>query len=230
MQVFTRDEFEQAEKICLQRGRWGNADVWRVALCGHWVVKDFRRRRFCVRCIFGAWMVFREHRVLRKLAGITAIPEEVFKLDRYALCESFGEGQPLNQLGIGVAQLQFFERLETAVQAMHAAGVVHLDLRNAGNILMCTRQQPLLIDFQSAMYIGWMPAVIRRRLQWIDLSGVYKHWARLLPDTLGEERERVLLWQLRNRKWWRIRGYRLSPVHRSLKKYERELLKKYSES
>ena len=70
---------------------------------------------------------------------------------------------------------------------------------------------------------------VGRCLVWVDLSGVYKHWARLAPETMGEERERILVWQLKNRKWWRIRGYRLSPRQRDLKEYEKELLARYGE-
>jgi hypothetical protein len=46
---------------------------------------------------------------------------------------------------------------------------------------------------------------------------------------MGEERERILVWQLKNRKWWRIRGYRLSPRQRDLKEYEKEVLARYGE-
>jgi len=230
MQVFTRAEFEQAERLCLQRGRWGNADVWRVSLRGEWVVKDFRPRAWCFRCLFGAWLAAHECRFLKALANVLEYGERVFLVDRYAFAEPFFEGRALRCMKPGEAAVPFFERVEAIVRAMHGEGVVHLDLRNGGNILMDSGGAPRLLDFQSAVFTRWLPRAIRRRLEWIDLSGVYKHWARLAPQTMGEERERILLWQVRNRKWWRIRGYRLSPIHRPLKPFERDLLRKYNES
>jgi len=230
MQAFTREEFEQAERLCLQRGRWGNADVWRVSLRGAWAVKDFSRRARFFRCVFGVWLVAREYRIVKALDGVFATGDGAFHLDRYAFAEPFFEGRPLRRMKPGDAGVPFFERLEAAVRGMHAKGVVHLDLRNGGNILMDLDGTPRVLDFQSAIGTRWLPGAIRQRLEWIDLSGVYKHWARLAPQTMGEARERILLWQVRNRKWWRVRGYRFSPIQRSLKPFEHELLRKYNES
>ncbi len=227
MRAFTRSEFEQAERECLHRGRWGNADVWRVGLRGQWVVKDFRKFVVPLRWTFGVWMAWREYRVLQRLAGSPGIPGASFLMDRFAMCESFFAGRPLRAVAAGEIPPSFFESLEAAVQAMHARGIVHLDLRNAGNILVDAAGKPVLLDFQSAMGSRWLPGPWRRRLEWVDLSGVYKHWLRLAPGTMGEARERVLLWQVRNRKWWRIRGYRFSLSQRSLKARERALLDKY---
>jgi len=221
---------EQGVRTCLHRGKWGNADVWRVEMQGLWVVKDFSARAALVRWTLGVCLVCRELCILRKLDGLKGIPEGVSRVDRFALCERYIEGCPLRALGAGEAPVSFFERLEGAVQAMHARGIVHLDLRNGGNILMDASETPWLLDFQSAISVRWLPGPLRRRLEWIDLSGIYKHWARVAPDTQGEARERVLIWLMRHRKWWRFRGYRLSLGQRRLKTHERLLLAKYEKT
>jgi len=52
--------------------------------------------------------------------------------------------------------------------------------------------------------------------------------ARLAPESLGAPREKILLWQLRVRKWWRFRGYKVVMLRqRPLKKFEAALLRKY---
>lgn len=229
MKAFTRAEFEQAEGVCLQRGKWGNADVWRILDGGGWVVKDFRPRAWWFRVGAGRLLAWREYRTIKALAGVVKAAEYLFMLDRYAVVERFFEGIPLSRAVSGQVPVVFFERLEAEVKAMHRRGIVHLDLRNGGNILLDSENEPVLIDFQSALRTGWLPRQWRRCLEWVDLSGVYKHWARLAPETMGEERERILVWQLKNRKWWRIRGYRLSPRQRDLKEYEKELLARYGE-
>jgi hypothetical protein len=226
--MFTRNLFERVARTCLHHGRWCNADVWRVDVIGvPWVIKDFRTCVALWRWTGGAWMIRRELRVLRTLDGLPGIPAGAFRMDRFALGERFVEGSPLRSLSAGDVPVAFFERLEAMVQAMHARGIAHLDLRNAGNILMDAAGEPMLLDFPSAINIRWMPGPLRKRMEWIDLSGIYKHWMRLAPGTMGEAREGVLLWQLRNRKWWRIRGYRFSLSQRALKQQERELLAKY---
>jgi len=227
VRAFTRSEFEHAERSALHRGRWGNADVWRVSLRGEWVVKDFRKFAAPLRWTWGVWLARREWLVLLKLNGLPGIPEQAFLMDRLALGERYVEGRPLRAVAAGQVPSPFFERLEAVVRAMHARGVAHLDLRNAGNILMDAAGEPVLLDFQSAVSTARLPGPLRRRLEWIDLSGIYKHWMRLAPGTLGEARERVLLWQVRNRKWWRIRGYRFSMSQRALKTHELAVLAKY---
>jgi hypothetical protein len=75
-----------------------------------------------------------------------------------------------------------------------------------------------------------MPTCLRNLLERIDLSGIYKHWARLAPESLGTSREKILLWQLRVRKWWRFRGYKIIMVRqRPLKEFEAKLLRKYED-
>jgi hypothetical protein len=230
-QVFTRNGFDGGARDKLRHGRWCNADVWRVEAGGApWVVKDFRKCAAPLRWTWGVWIVRRELRVLRKLNGLPGIPAGAFRMDRFALGERFIEGSPLRALTAGRVPVSFFERLEAIVREMHGRGIAHLDLRNAGNILMDASGTPMLLDFQSAVDTRWLPGLLRKRLEWIDLSGIYKHWMRLAPGTMGETRERVLLWQLRNRGWWRIRGYRFSLGQRELKIHERELLAKYGES
>jgi hypothetical protein len=229
--VFTRNAFERGERNRLRQGRWANADVWRVDVGGvSWVVKDFRTRAALWRWTWGIAIIRHELHVLRKLNGMPGIPAGAFRMDRFALAERYVEGSPLRALAAGHVPVSFFERLEALVRAMHARGYAHLDLRNAGNILRDAGGAPVLLDFQSAIATRWMPGLLRKRMEWIDLSGIYKHWMRLAPGTMGETREHVLLWQLRHRGWWRLRGYRFWLSQRELKPHERELLAKYGES
>ena len=75
-----------------------------------------------------------------------------------------------------------------------------------------------------------MPTCLRKLLERLDLSGIYKHWAQLAPESLGTSREKILLWQLRVRKWWRFRGYKIIMVRqRPLKEFEAKLLRKYED-
>lgn len=206
---FTREQFERARGEVLSRGRWANAVLF---LYRHgdrlWVVKDFRPRAFALRNTAGRVLVRREVRALQRLAGVAGVPSGVFRLDAHALAYHFVPGTPLAHTDLGVRARDFFLALERLVQEMHAiGGFLHLDVRNARNVLVSERGEPLLLDFQSHLSTRRMPARMRRWLERFDLAGIYKHWARRSPETMDEGRARLLAEMNRWRRLWPLRGY-----------------------
>lgn len=228
--AFTRAEFDALPREVLHEGRFFNATVSRVSFRGgDWVVKDFRTRVWLCRWFYGWWTVWHECRVVRRLRGIDGVPEDAFRLDRYAWVCRFITGEQLRAMETEHEWGSFFEKLEAVVEEIHQRGVVHLDLRNARNILVGLRNEPYVLDFQSAFFTGWMPPSIREALEKIDLSGVYKHWLKRAPESLGAASEAVIAWHLRNRRWWRLRGYQ-RPGLRPLTEVENEFLERHSEA
>ncbi len=177
----------------LSRGRAANADVRLLAIDGQrWVVKDFSACPWFIRNSLGRWMIGRELRALQRLDGIAGIPEGARRIDRYAFSYHFIEARPLAKVPAAELSPAFFLAYEKLVRQMHERGLVHLDLRNSGNVLVSPDFQPILIDFQSWLALPrWWPA-LARYLQKIDLSGVYKFWTRCLPGTMDAERQAVL--------------------------------------
>jgi RIO-like serine/threonine protein kinase len=207
--AFTRAQFARAPGELLSRGRWANAVL---TLHRHgdatWVVKDFRPRSFLLRNTIGRFLVRREVRVLRRLAGLQGVAQDAFRLDAHALAYRFVPGVTLNQADLGARAPQFFAALERLLQQVHVrAGVLHLDVRNARNVLVSERGDPVLLDFQSHLSTRWMPDGMRRFAERFDLAGVYKHWARRSPESFDEERARVLARMNRWRRLWPLRGY-----------------------
>ena len=97
--------------------------------------------------------------------------------------------------------------LEALLRQVHARGLVHLDTRGGGNLLIGPDGSPGIIDFQAALSTRWMPRSLRRWLEDMDMSGVYKKWQRWQPDTLGAARLESLDRLNRWRRWWFLRGY-----------------------
>lgn len=206
---FTRAQFERAPGEMLSRGRWANA-VLTIHRHGNalWVVKDFRPRAFALRNTAGRFLVRREVRVLRRLAGLAGVADAAFRLDAHALAYRYVPGVPLNQADLGARAPEYFAALERLLQQVHAVGgILHLDVRNARNVLVSERGEPFLLDFQSHLSTRWLPARMRRWAERFDLAGVYKHWARRSPETLGETRARLLAEMNRWRRLWVLRGY-----------------------
>jgi RIO-like serine/threonine protein kinase len=206
---FTRAEFEQGERRPLSEGRWANAVLYRFERGGRsWVVKDFASRSFMVRNLIGRLLVRREHRWLRRVDGITAAPRDAFRLDAHALAYRFVPGRSLRLTAGSELAPGFFPALEQSLRQMHSqARVVHLDLRNAHNILVTDAGEPLLLDFQSCLGTRLLPPPLRRFAERIDLAAIYKHWTRRSPGTLGPERAAALARMNLLRPLWVLRGY-----------------------
>lgn len=190
----------------LRDGRWANARVFRAELAGRrWVVKDFAPRAWWVRNGIGRWFVRRELAMLRRLDGIDGVPPDAFRLDAHALAFGYVDGQNYGKAPVEVPA--YFIALEALLRAIHARGVVHLDNRGSGNVLVRPDGSPVLIDFQSALATGWTPAPLRRLLEAVDLTGVYKKWQQADAASMGAARLALLARVNRWRHWWVLRGY-----------------------
>lgn len=211
-QPFSRADLERGALEPLSEGRWANAVLYRFESGGApWVVKDFRSRSWAVRNLIGRLLIRREARALVRLAGRPTTPQAPFRVDPYALAYRFLDGINLRD-GRARPGPGFFPDLEQAVRDMHVTGrLVHLDLRNAGNILVTAAGAPVLLDFQSHLRTRWMPGPLRRFVERIDLAAVYKHWAARSPGTMGPERTAALERMNRLRPLWALRGYIGSP-------------------
>jgi hypothetical protein len=206
--AFTRAQLASAERVLLRDGRFANARVEKLRIDGaEWIVKDFGSRSFAVRHTVGRLLLGRELRALQRLQGIDGIPSDAFRVDAFAIAARFVPGRALASLKKPQVSTNYLLALEALLQQVHARGLVHLDTRGGGNLLLRPDGSPGIIDFQAALSTRWMPAALRRWFEAMDLSGVYKKWQRWQPDTLGEQRlasfERLNRW----RRWWFLRGY-----------------------
>lgn len=208
MARFDRPTFDRAPRALLRDGRWANARVSLVDLAGRrWVVKDFAPRAWWVRNTIGRLFVRRELAVLRRLQDIDGVPPEAFRLDAHALASGYIEGETLGKVDADRQTPEYFVALEALMRAIHARGVVHLDNRGTGNVLMRPDGSPALIDFQSALSTRWMPATWRGFVEAIDLSGVYKKWLARDAASMGNERLQLVERMSRWRRLWVLRGY-----------------------
>jgi len=205
----SRRELEAGRREQLGEGRWANVVRCRIGHGGSvWVFKDFRPRSFLARNLLGRFLLAREIRGLRRFAGIEAQPREALRVDEFSLAYRFLPGRSLRKVHGAQLGADFFPALERTVQRMHArVGIVHLDLRNAENILVTEEGAPALLDFQSHMSTRWMPGPLRRFAQEVDFAAIYKHWAKLSPETLGTARAALLARMNRLRPFWVLSGW-----------------------
>lgn len=215
-----------ARRVLVHSGGPFNARVYRVESSGGdaQMEKDFSECCWLVRNTVGRLLVFRECWILRRLAGTGAVPEGVRRISPFALREDWCEGFTLRDSCCGVHEENppgtrtvegvpqeildappprgFFEALEAGIQAVHARGLVHLDLHNERNVMVAPGYRPVILDWQSALPLAKVP-LLGLALRRIDLAGVYKLWDRFRPGELDDERKALLSRErfLRNHFW-----------------------------
>lgn len=170
--TFTREEFESAPtRQLLRDGRAANAIVWRLQKNGiTWTVKDFSKRSWFVRTFIGPFLIRRELAALSRLKNINGIAGRAFRIDRSAMAVEFLEGDSLERIAPERITVEYLRQLEDLISVMHSRGVVHLDLRGLGNVLVRPDGTPGLIDFQAAMCTNHWPKGLRRILEAMEHS------------------------------------------------------------
>lgn len=162
------------------------------------VGKVSRRKHFCLIPLswLGRLMTRREVGNLRRCEGIRGVPQVLQRTDANSYLYEYIEGSSLDSKP--ALPEDFFERLLSVLQQVHARGLAHLDLHKRGNILLGDDGGAYIIDFQLATYIGQRVLLsrrlsmrLRRRLQAYDIYHLYKHKRRLLPGELTEAEARL---------------------------------------
>lgn len=194
----------------LHKGRFANALVFRYNDGRlNLAIKDFSHCPAPIRATFGRICISRECAALTSLTGLPGITPNVYRLSPLAAAYDYIEGTPLVSLDKKKAKLPpaFFLEMEKRIEAMHARNLVHLDLRNMGNVVVGRDDMPHFIDFQSTISIKNMPAFLSGLLKDIDRSAVCKAWLRRGSEPLPADKVRFLEEFSGKRKFWLLKGY-----------------------
>lgn len=210
---FPSRSFSQEKISVLHKGRFANAIVFRYRDDNlDLVIKDYSHCPMILRQSIGRLFIDREHKNLQRLRGLSALTENSYKLSPIMLAYPYVEGRSLADLRKQKEKLpvEFFQTMEQRVAEMHERGVVHLDLRNMGNILCTAEGEPHFIDFQSAFSVNRVPRRFRNLMKATDISAVYKSWATLCEEPLTKEKRAFLDDFNKMRRFWVLRGYPLA--------------------
>lgn len=197
----------------LHKGRFANAIVFRYQDENlDLVIKDYNHCPWILRNSIGRLFIGREHKNLQRLRGLSVVTGDSYRLSPIMLAYPYIEGRSLAELRKKKEKLPvaFFKKMERGVAEMHERGVVHLDLRNMGNILCTAEGEPHFIDFQSAFSVNRAPRRFRDLLKATDVSAVYKSWSTLCEEPLPSEQRKFLEDFNRMRRFWVLRGYPLA--------------------
>ncbi len=175
------------------------------------VLKTFEFHTPAIRWLLG-WLCRREARLLAMLAAAPRpeeprawLPEGARQWGRWGVLMPKVAGRPIREVRPGELPPDFIRRLESAVAVMHREQVVHLDLKNGGNILVQDGEFPVVLDFAGCIsFRRWwfFGALMTRLLGRVDRAAILKWKRDFFPDTLAPEERRFLERMERMRHWW----------------------------
>ena len=197
----------------IQKGKWGNSDVY---LHEHnskkFVVKTFAHHPAFIRNTIGRLLISREYKALKRLAPCIGTCDNAIRLGKFTLSYKYVAGQNLSSFSRRNKSIDkdFFPNLEKTVTEMHSYGIVHLDTRTGSNVIISEENKPIIIDFQSYLTLDFIPGrYLKNLLKSVDMSGVYKYWIKMSPETLDKSKIEKLATLNKNRKLWFLKGYML---------------------
>ena len=198
-----RKDLEKSS-VSLIKGRFGKPDLNRITLDGQiFMVKDVRERNLFLRWTLGLWLIDKEWKIYCRLNGMKGIPRAFERIDRFAFAMEFIGGK--NLLRGDSLPSSFFSDLKRVLREVHNRGVVHLDLRHKGNILVSEKGEPFLIDFNSSFAFkekGFLRRYFFPLLRWVDDGGLLKLKERVSPSLMMPEEINFLKRFNRVRKLW----------------------------
>ncbi|MBC8369708.1 MAG: hypothetical protein H8E25_06895 [Planctomycetes bacterium] len=164
-------------------------------------------------------VMWREYRIMLRLAGITEVPQVKEVIDRCAFSMTFIAGQPLSEENFAFAPRRIADDLLMLVEKLHQRKVFHLDLRQRQNILLGDGLKVQIIDFGAS----WAPSTIARvllgrLLSNVDRSAALKYLARFAPEQMTVDEAKQLLHSLFLRRIWILSPYRSHGIADTLKR------------
>jgi len=193
------------ESVCLAKGNaFGKPELNRVTVGGHtFIVKDVKRKNLLSRWTLGVWLIQKEWKIYSRLAGIRGIPKAVKRIDRFAFAIEYISGRSIYRGEM--LPSSFFSDLERVLKEVHSRGVVHMDLRHKGNILVSENGEPFLIDFNGSFSFkekGFLRRFLFPLLRRIDYGGFLKLKQRVSSSLMTPEELQFLERFNRLRKLW----------------------------
>ncbi|HEX8463207.1 MAG TPA: RIO1 family regulatory kinase/ATPase [Abditibacterium sp.] len=195
-QVVTRRELEAKTIRVIHEGKGFQSSVFLVDWDGKLAaVKDFSRGPKWFRFFVAPFLVRREVKALKHLDGTPGIPRFFDQIDRLAFAIEFIEGRPVSSIHRGEMPPEVFGRMAQVVEAMHARGVAHGDLKRRSNLLLTPQNEVFVIDFAAAIIArGPLSTKVMRALAEVDDKSLPRLKKFVAPELLTEEDK----WKLEN--------------------------------
>lgn len=178
------------------------------------VLKDFSRRPLLVRILWARPVAAREIHALRRLGGICGVPRIFGTAGPEAFIIELMQAERLPKHGMPPPPETYWADAKRLINAMHARGVAHGDLRRK-NLMIGARGEAVLIDFATALRRRKSPAARSsnfmyercRRIDQITLARIKASYGVAL-DPEEEALIESAPWYLKLGRWFKKNIYR----------------------
>jgi predicted Ser/Thr protein kinase len=155
--ALSRANLSQYVTRTIHEGRGFQSSVFLVEMNGQRAaVKDYSRAPRKFRRFVAPLLISREVKALRALESTPGVPRLVKKIDRLAFAMEFIDGTPIADFEEGALDPQVFPRVQKVIDAIHAKGVSHCDLKRRSNLVVTPEGEIYLVDFAAAV-VGKKP-------------------------------------------------------------------------
>lgn len=173
----------------IHQGKGLQSSVYLVEVGGvRAAIKDFADTPPKFRRFVAPFLVGREIKALKHLDGTPGVPRFYGRVDKWAFAMEFIEGRPIADFGAGEVSPQILENVQQSIDAIHARGVSHGDLKRRSNLLVTPDDSVYLIDFAAAVVgnrpfnfaLNWL----QKRMAEIDDKSISKIKKFSAPDLM----------------------------------------------
>ena len=205
--ALTRDILKALPSKPLRRGSDFDPDIAIYSIDGEEiVVKDFARKDWMTRNLYGRFSIRREAKALERLAGVRGVPQYRGRPDAFSVAMTYVPSSPVSAIiGASKDNEPFVRELEEIVAAMHQRGVLHLDMKHRTNIVVTKDGHPVVLDFTGSIRVN-PHRFGGRSATWLlgagDRMALRKWKRRLCPQTLSPREMRRAQFERKLRRMW----------------------------
>jgi predicted Ser/Thr protein kinase len=183
-----RHEWERRVRRVIHAGRGYQSSVYLVEVEGALAaVKDFAAAPPSFRRWIAPFLIRREMRALRHLRGTSGVPEVYGRLDRYAFAQEYIEGKPIADFEEGELDPSVFPRVQQVIDAIHARGVSHGDLKRRSNLLITPAGGVYLVDFAASIIARPGTRWLQKQVALVDDKALPRIKKFAAPELLSED-------------------------------------------
>lgn len=198
MAVIEQVRYEDAKQLCgepiAEARSMAQADVYPLTWRGRpALLKDFSRRPWLMRRFWAPAIVGREVRALVRLEGMKGVPELYAQAGPLAFVMEYLDADRLPRPNDPPPPAAFWDQCRELIDAFHARGLAHGDLRRKNILIGHNDRKPYLIDFATASRrrSGGLDAAISnflyRRVRQIDQITYARLKQEYAPDLMRED-------------------------------------------
>ncbi len=189
---YSLEQLRTHATVTFRQGGGSRPDVLLIEIDGEKaVLKDQGGADKMFALLVGPLLNWRECKALNKLNAVSCVPNLLSKPTSRSFLMTYHESEQITRLEKFHPEWpEFFDKLKSAIDEIHAAGVAHNDLRNPTNTLVTPNGDPVLVDLVACFCQGQAWNLPNRwmfnKFSQVDLSAITKIKSRVAKELITD--------------------------------------------